>query len=152
MMKSHLGASPRAKHSLYVAYVMEKLAIAKGEDPVLWHIVGLCHDLDYEATVKDRSQHGILAAEWLANLLPKEGLEAIKAHDHRTGIRSETMIACALKLADALAVIEAHLGQSGIELLREPEPALRSRLGQRTYLADIVFEMTRDMDLSHQPN
>ena len=72
---------------------MRKLAKQLGEDADLWEVVGICHDFDEEVTRADRSKHGLLTAEWLADDLPVAALDAIKAHDHRTGFVSDTPLA-----------------------------------------------------------
>jgi len=107
----HLGDGLRARHSVFVGYVMDHLAKLLGEDHVHWEVTGLCHDLDFEVTAEDRSRHGLLAAEWLRDELPDVALVAIQSHDHRTGILSETKLALALKLADAIAVGELDVGR-----------------------------------------
>ena len=116
LIDTHLGNSARAVHSQFVGRLMRRLAERTGGDPLLWELVGLCHDLDYEVTAGDWSRHGLVAAEWLANDLPSEGLDAIKAHDHRTGVISSLPISHALKLADALAIAHDHLGPDLVPL------------------------------------
>src|SRR5262245_4901364 len=87
---THLGSGKRAEHSGFVGYVMRLLAERLGADTSMWEAVGLCHDLDFFDTADDRRQHGILVANWLPKDLPPEALEAIRAHDHRTGIQANT--------------------------------------------------------------
>jgi putative nucleotidyltransferase with HDIG domain len=87
---ARLGSSKRAEHSLFVGHIMKFLAKQLGADLSLWEAAGLYHDLDFSVTANDRRQHGILAANWLANDLPMEALDAIRAHDHRTGIQAHT--------------------------------------------------------------
>jgi hypothetical protein len=47
----------------------------------------------------------------LSGQLPGDALQAIAAHDRRTGIRSDTLIADILNLADALTVIDQRFGR-----------------------------------------
>ena len=61
---------------------MAQLASRFGAEAALWEVVGLCHDLDLPLTESDLSQHGPLAAQWLAGRLPPEATQAIAAHDH----------------------------------------------------------------------
>ena len=98
----------------------------------------------------DWSQHGLVTIRWLAGQLPDDALQAIAAHDHRTGIRSDTLIADMLNLADALAVIEQRLGrdlliQTGND---DPYTTLRNRLGDRAYSADILERRASKHELS----
>lgn len=62
LIATHLGVTTRARHSVFVGFLMAKLAEALGEDRILWEVTGLCHDLDFEETADDRSRHGIVTA------------------------------------------------------------------------------------------
>jgi predicted hydrolase (HD superfamily) len=137
---AHLGSSNRAEHSVFVGHIMRLLATRLGADITTWEAVGLCHDLDFFNTTEDRRQHGILAASWLANDLPPEALDAIRAHDHRTGIKADTPIAEALKLADALAIAVETAGSEAIVriLVVDNKEELRTVLTSRPYLPQMI--------------
>ena len=136
----HLGDAPRANHSRVVAHVIRKLAEALSEPAELWEVVGLCHDLDFFAIRGDWSRHGPMAVEWLGDRIPPEAQQAIAAHDHRTGIAADTLLADSLKAADAITVIDEKLGRPALRAIDTANPyaALRSLLGRRAYLADMV--------------
>jgi putative nucleotidyltransferase with HDIG domain len=134
LLTAHLGGTPRADHSRYVGAVMAALARRLGADVELWHITGLLHDIDYPATSATPDRHGPLAAEWLVGRLPEEALIAIAGHDHRAGITADTPIAHALKLADAIAVLDEQVGRSVLLASLEDGPAALHRLvGQRPW-------------------
>lgn len=123
-VEAHLGTSKRAVHSIFVGSTMKGLAQVVGASAQTWEVVGLCHDLDFFDTVDDRRQHGVLVAEWLAQDLPTEALDAIRSHDHRTGIEANTPLADALKLADALAITDETVGrETVVHLLDNDEEA-----------------------------
>src|SRR5262249_17277001 len=111
LVSEHLGTTPRAAHARFVAYVMRQLAQTFAVDAGLWETVGLCHDLDFFKTRDNRSQHGLLTIQWLGDRIPVEAQTAIASHDHRTGVRSDTLLADMLKIADVIAVIDAELGR-----------------------------------------
>jgi hypothetical protein len=141
LVRQHLGETPRAAHTYVVAHLMRRLAAELGEDAELWEVVALCHDLDFFATSNDRSQHGLLTVQWLGGGLPRSAQQAIAAHDHRTGVRSDTLLADMLRLADAVAVIDQGLGRHVWRDLSDAADAwvsLRRRMGNRPYLAEIV--------------
>jgi hypothetical protein len=142
LVARQLGDTPRARHSIFVGHVMRRLAAATGHDAGLWYVTGLVHDLDYFETSEDRSRHGLVAAEWLAGELPEIALEAIRAHDHRTGITAATPIAAALKLADALAIVMDSVGKDAGHLLSEPNAAalLTARLAARPWLVPMLVD------------
>jgi putative nucleotidyltransferase with HDIG domain len=69
------------KHVLAVEAIMRALARRLGEDEELWGLAGLLHDLDYERTANDPSQHGRLTLDMIAGLdLPAEVAGAVLAH------------------------------------------------------------------------
>ncbi|MHC1551280.1 hypothetical protein [Phyllobacterium sp. K27] len=130
---------------------MKQLANILNEDSVLWEITGICHDLDFDQTKADRRRHGMLAAEWLEQDLPPVALLAIQSHDHRTGVLSDTTLADALKLADALAVGELDIGRSAmLEALASGEPiaSLDHALAQRPYLAPMILDNANKLSIS----
>jgi hypothetical protein len=135
-----LGDTPRAAHTRVVGHLMGKLAVHLSEDASLWEVVGLCHDLDYLETAADRTQHGVLAAQWLGDLIPASARQAIAGHDHRTGVKTDTLLADMLKAADAAAVIDHRLGRQVWRELDDGDPlaSLRNRLGDRAYLGDVL--------------
>ena len=146
---ARLGSTKRAEHSVFVGYIMRLLADRLGADITIWEVVGLCHDLDFFDTAGDRRLHGILAASWLANDLPPEALDAIRAHDHRTGVKAHTAIADALKLADAFAIAVETAGREAIVRLLKinNKEELRSVLTSCPYLSQMIVECSQRLRL-----
>ena len=137
LVAERLGETPRAAHSRFVGLVMRQLATERGADAELWQVVGLVHDLDYFAVDGDWSRHGVLSAAWLAGRLPGDALAAIQAHDHRTGVRSDTQLAELLRLADGLAVLDETAGRETTVAALRVE-ALQTVTGSRPFLVDII--------------
>jgi len=91
------------KHSLAVEACMKGLARHFGEDEEKWAIAGLLHDIDYEETKNNASQHSILGAEMLGKVgLDQEICQAVKTHNEAHGILPETKLAKALFCLDPL--------------------------------------------------
>lgn len=134
-----LGETPRAEHSRCVGRAMRRVAEHLREDVLVWELTGLCHDLDFDVTADDRSRHGMLAAAWLAGRLPNDALQAIRAHDHRTGERSDTSLAITLRMTDALVVLRDEFGTGLAELLGDPEE-LRRRSANRPWLPCLLLD------------
>jgi uncharacterized protein len=89
------------RHMLATEAVMRGLAARLGEDPDLWGLTGLAHDLDAEETAGDETRHGARAAERLAELgLPADLIHAVMAHNPATGAVVERPIDVALIAAD----------------------------------------------------
>jgi len=92
----------KIKHMIAVSAIMKELAERLHMDVEKWELVGLLHDLDYEKTLSEKSKHGMVASEMLKGKLPEECLQAIRAHDHRTGVKSESVMDKALIAADCV--------------------------------------------------
>lgn len=106
LLEREIEADALRKHMLAVAAIMAaiaaKLAVSE-EEQENWLLAGLLHDLDYELTQNEFEKHALITAELLAGKLPAECLEAIKAHNPRTGCAPTSEMARALIAADALA-------------------------------------------------
>lgn len=140
LVKQHLGDTPRADHSRLVARIMRELAARFSASADLWEVVGLCHDLDYFQTQDNWSQHGVTTIAWLGDKIPAEAQHAIAAHDHRTGVQADSLLADMLKAADALAVIDEKIGRVSLcdTDRAAPYSALGQQLSDRSYLSDIL--------------
>ena len=91
-------------HMLAVEAIMRSLAKHFGEDEYLWGLTGLIHDIDYGKTEGTPEKHGILAEEILRELVSKELIRAIKAHNFQhTHIKPETRMEKALIACDAVS-------------------------------------------------
>jgi uncharacterized protein len=92
------------RHMLATEAIMRGLAVRLGEDPDLWGLAGLAHDLDSEETADDFSRHGAVAAETLAALgVADAAVHAVAAHNPQTGVIAETPFDIALVAADQLS-------------------------------------------------
>ena len=85
------------KHLLAAESLMRALAIKYNENPEIWGLAGLIHDLDWEQTIDNPEKHSIIAAE----ILEKEGypekvINAVKIHNHLHGIEPKTNLEKAL--------------------------------------------------------
>jgi len=90
------------RHLISVEGVMRSLARRFDEDPDLWGLTGLFHDLDQDHTGDDGSQHAILAAEWLrAAGVDERVVNRVLAHAY-AGYRTDLM-SQAVVHADAVA-------------------------------------------------
>ena len=94
-------------HGRQTEAVMRALAERLGQDPELWGVTGLLHDLDYPQTAAAPERHGLALAELLPEgALPPEALRAIAAHnDEHTGVAPETAFDFALRAAESVTGI-----------------------------------------------
>lgn len=90
------------RHLISVEGVMRALAGRFGEDPDLWALTGLFHDLDQDQTSEDPERHARLAAEWLREASVEERVvNGVLAHAHEE-FRTDRM-SKAVVHADAVA-------------------------------------------------
>ncbi len=90
------------RHLISVEGVMRALAGRFGEDPDLWALTGLFHDLDQDQTSEDPERHARLAAEWLREAGVEERVvNGVLAHAHEE-FRTDRM-SKAVVHADAVA-------------------------------------------------
>ncbi len=152
LVQRELGDSAKVAHSLLVGRLMKGLAAQFQANAELWEIVGILHDLDYPATEFDLTQHGLVTVRMLGDSLPPEALQAIAAHDHRSGLRADSLLARSLRAADALAAIASRVPPGELAQLagqgEEACAALREKLGQRAYLSDMVEEYAKAYSLT----
>jgi len=92
------------RHMFAAEAIMRALAVRLGEDPCVWGLAGLGHDLDAEETEEDFRRHGAVAAETLRGLgLPDEAVHAVAAHNPDTGVAATERTDIALIAADQLS-------------------------------------------------
>ncbi|EFL50202.1 metal dependent phosphohydrolase [Solidesulfovibrio fructosivorans JJ]] len=94
-------------HGRETEVVMRAMAARLGEDPELWGITGLLHDLDYPQTAATPERHGLALAELLPEgALPPEAMHAIAAHnDEHTGVAPQTPFDFALRASESVTGI-----------------------------------------------
>ena len=92
------------RHMLATEAIMRALAGRLGEDPELWGLAGLAHDLDCEETGDDFTRQGVVAAETLRELgAPETVAHAVMAHNPATGVAAESPFDVALLATDQLS-------------------------------------------------
>ncbi len=106
LMEQEIETDALRKHMLAVSAIMDALAVKleiAAEEKEKWALVGLLHDLDYERTKDNFERHALITVEMLDGKLPDDCLEAIKAHNSRTGVEPKSGMAKALIAADAVS-------------------------------------------------
>lgn len=102
-VKHHIKNKNLIKHMLATEAIMRALAKRFNEDEEKWGLTGLLHDIDYEITEKEPEKHSLLAEELLKDEnLPKDVIDAIKAHNEIHNLPRETLLAKALYAVDPL--------------------------------------------------
>jgi uncharacterized protein len=123
-------------HMLATEAIMRGLALRLGEDPELWGLAGLGHDLDVEETEADFARHGATAAEMLRGLgLPEVAVHAVAAHNPATGVAAESRLDIALLAADQLSglITAAALVRPGKDLAGVKLKSVRKRFREGAF-------------------
>ena len=110
LVRQHVSNENLVKHMISVGAIMKGLAMHFNEDARLWESVGVLHDIDYEQVGQDWDKHGAVSADMVKNLLPEEGLHAIRAHNDRTGYSPKSRLDVSLYSADALSGLVVAMG------------------------------------------
>ncbi|KPJ50105.1 phosphohydrolase [candidate division TA06 bacterium DG_26] len=101
LVKRYVSNRNLIKHMIAAQSCMRFLARHFGEDEEAWALAGLLHDIDYERTESNPSQHGLVSAEILKDYgLDQEILHAVVAHTGR--IERTSRMAKALYCVDPL--------------------------------------------------
>jgi putative nucleotidyltransferase with HDIG domain len=85
------------KHLLAAEALMKALAKKFGEDVEIWGLTGLIHDIDWEQTIENPTQHSIIGAEILEKEgFPEEVVNAVKVHNDLHNLEPKTNLEKAL--------------------------------------------------------
>jgi putative nucleotidyltransferase with HDIG domain len=124
------------RHMLATEAIMRGLAARLGEDPELWGLAGLAHDLDCEETADDFSRQGVVAAETLRALgAPEVVAHAVMAHNPATGVLAESRFDVALLATDQLSglITAAALVRPDKDLAGVSLKSLRKRFRESAF-------------------
>jgi putative nucleotidyltransferase with HDIG domain len=149
-----IEGSSRYAHSVLVGKVMVIVARRLGGDEEEWKLVGLLHDLDYDAVQGNMTQHGVRAAESLSEKVSDEGLDAIRSHDHRAGFKPKGLLAESLRFADTVAVIMEDQRLQGPVEEAALRRAIRGESSQKPWIEEIIvsFRQAYGVQLSEVLN
>jgi putative nucleotidyltransferase with HDIG domain len=128
-------------HMIAVGAIMKGLAKEFNEDPRLWEIVGILHDIDYETFGDDFSSHGAKSAEMVKDLIPDEGVRAIRSHNPLTGNDPVSRLEVALLAADAISgMIVANALVRPTKLIGMKPRSLRRRMKDSSFAKQVSRE------------
>jgi putative nucleotidyltransferase with HDIG domain len=106
LLHEHVSDDYQRHHALMVATAMEGYARQFGEDPWLWHLTGLLHDIDYQ---EHPETHPALSLQWFREWkYPDELIHAVEAHAygyHGFTTLPQTRLAAALVACDEISGI-----------------------------------------------
>jgi len=154
LLQKYLRTKNLMKHSYAVEAIMLAIAEKLGEDPELWGITGLLHDLDFDFTKEEPDKHSLVTINLVGEMLPEEALNAIKAHNFQyTAQIPMTYLDKGLIAADAVSglVIAAALVMPSKKLADVTVPTLVGKFKDKSFAAGCNrkrIELCQDTGLS----
>lgn len=102
LLTEYTHSTTLLKHALAVEAAMRAYAVYFGEDPELWAVTGLVHDLDYEQhpTADEHPLVGVAILE--EHGYPQEVIDAVKGHATYLDVPRTSNMAKALFAVDEL--------------------------------------------------
>ena len=102
LVKQNVKNENLFKHMIAVEAIMKGVAKHLDEDPELWGMTGLLHDIDFEKA--EHKEHGLVAEQLLNSKVSEEIIRAIKSHNfENTNIMPQTKMEKALVASDSLS-------------------------------------------------
>ncbi len=135
LVKGHVSKESNLKHMVAVGAVMRQSAVRLGEDPELWEVTGILHDLDFEEC-HGMQDHALIARDILQGRVPDEVVQAILAHNHEaTGVPVDDQLKRALVAADAVSglVIACALVLPSKRLAEVKVGSIAKKFGNRDF-------------------
>lgn len=106
LLHEHVKDEYQRHHALMVATGMEGYAVHLNEDPLLWYVTGLLHDIDFD---EHPDTHPAPSLQWFKDWgYPPELIHAVEAHAygyHGFTTLPQTRLAAALIATDELTGI-----------------------------------------------
>ena len=141
-------------HALETEAVMRNLAIEKGNDPELWGLTGLLHDLDFPQTKDSPQEHGLISARELEGKLPQEALHAIRAHNEEmNGTKPESDLDFALRCGETVTGLISANALVRPQRMQGMKPkSLKKKMKDKSFAANVNRERLQecqklDMDM-----
>ncbi|MDD4255425.1 MAG: HDIG domain-containing protein [Methanofollis sp.] len=104
LLGRHVASDSLRTHCIATATILRGLADAFGEDADLWEVIGILHDIDYEAFGGDMNRHGIEGAALLRGEgLPEEVCLAVERHNHLLFAPYSERLDLSLQAADSIS-------------------------------------------------
>jgi uncharacterized protein len=155
LMEEYLQGESLRKHCYATEAVIRAMAERLGHDPELWGIVGLLHDLDYEETKEQPSQHGLKTAEILKKRgVSSEVIEAIKAHNAEAlGIERKSDLDIAITCSECITgmVVATTLVYPDKKISSVKPSSIIKRMKQKEFARNVNRDLIRKCEDLHVP-
>lgn len=155
LLKKYVKNKNMIKHCLASEIVMKTLAEHLDEDPIIWSMAGLLHDLDVEYVNNDLKTHTQVTEKILSDLnINKDIIDAIKMHNEEAWNVKRSK-----KFHHALAAGETITGLIIATTLVYPDKKIGSvrsksivkRMKEKAFAAKVNRDIIRECELINIP-
>jgi putative nucleotidyltransferase with HDIG domain len=145
LLRAHLKNEHLVKHCLASEAIMRSIAKKLGEDEELWGLTGLLHDIDFESTKDEPSQHTIKGAKILEQrCAPENVIAAIKHHNAEAlGLERQKPFHYALACAETITgmVVAAALVRPDKKLEGVKVKSIKKRMKEKAFARNVNREI-----------
>lgn len=139
LLEQHVHDEYQRYHASMVATALEGYAIKFGEDPDLWYLTGLLHDLDFE---EHPETHPTEALQWFRDWGYPDALShAVEAHAYDyNGFSTlpQTKLAAALMACDEISgIFYAYRKLNPVPFSQMKASSIKKRLAEKAFAAKI---------------
>jgi putative nucleotidyltransferase with HDIG domain len=153
LMEDYLQGESLRKHCFATEAIMRAMAERLSHDPELWGIVGLLHDLDYEETKDQPSQHSLKTAEILKGKgVASEVIEAIKAHNAEAlGLERRTDLDFAITCSECITgmVVATTLVYPDKKISSVKASSITKRMKQKEFARNVNRDLIHKCEALH---
>ena len=149
-LNQHIQNTNMIKHCLASEAVLRSIALRLNEDPEVWGIAGLLHDIDVEITNGDPIQHGPYAAGMLESLLPPIAIDAIVMHNEMaTGKERSTVFQHALAAGETITglIMATALVYPDKKLASVKTKSITKRMKEKAFAASVNRETILECEM-----
>ena len=116
LLREYVSGEALIAHSLATGAIMRRVGPYLGEDAVIWELIGILHDIDYELVEGDMARHGVMGGQ----ILRERGVDdaiagAAERHNHTLFGPYTSPVEIALQASDSISglVIACALVKGG---------------------------------------
>jgi predicted hydrolase (HD superfamily) len=139
LLREHVRDDYQLHHALMVATAMEGYASLYNEDPLLWYLTGLLHDIDFQ---EHPDTHPAPSLQWFKDWgYPDTLIHAVEAHAygyHGFATLPQTRLAAALVACDELTgIFYAYRKMNPVRYGEMKAGSIRKKFKDHTFAAKI---------------
>jgi uncharacterized protein len=149
-LNQHIQNANMIKHCLASEAVLRAIALKVNEDPEVWGLAGLLHDIDVEITEGDMYKHGPYSAGMLEGLLPADAIDAIVMHNEMaTGKNRTTVFQHALAAGETITglIMATALVYPDKKLAPVKTKSITKRMKEKAFAASVNRETILECEL-----